>query len=477
MNETIKTQVVVLGSGPGGYSAAFRCADLGLSTIIVERYSNLGGVCLNIGCIPSKSLLHVSKIITEVNLLRDKNILFGNLHSNVDQIRIWKEKIVSELTSNISKMAKERNIKVINGYGKFTNTNTIQVTNNNYFTNIIFDNAIIAAGSSPITLPCIPYQDKRIWNSTNALALTSVPKRMLVIGGGIIGLEIATIYHALGSDIDVIEMTDQIIPNADKDIIKVFMKHISKKMTLMLSTKLTNIETKDNGIYVSITNKENETQIKCYDILLVAIGRIPNSTLLDAQKIGIQINNKGFIQVDKQMRTNISNIYAIGDIVSQPMLAHKAIYEAYVAAEVIANQTSYFNPKVIPSIIYTEPEVAWVGITEKEAKTKKISYEASIFPWLALGRAHASNCKDGITKLIFDKNTNKIIGGAIVGMNGGELIGEISLAIEMGCDVEDIALTIHAHPTLSESISLSAKIYDGTIIDLPNTKMKLKNFI
>ncbi|PLK58268.1 dihydrolipoamide dehydrogenase [Candidatus Palibaumannia cicadellinicola] len=368
-------------------------------------------------------------------------------------------------------MAKERKIKIINGYGEFTSHNTIKVLKNNLMTTITFDNAIIAAGSSPIELPFISFKDQRIWNSTDALALNFIPKKMLVIGGGIIGLEIATIYEILGSEIDIVEMSDQIIPSVDNDIIKVFNKHISSKFNIMLQTKVTAIESKKDGIYVSILFNTNQIDIQRYDIVLIAIGRYPNGKLLNVKQAGIQVDDNGFIHVDKQMRTNISHIYAIGDIVSQPMLAHKGIHEGYVAAEVIANQTHYFDPKVIPSIVYTEPEVAWVGITEKEAKAKGINYEVSIFPWMASGRAIVSNCKDGITKLIFNKTNNKIIGGAVVGTNGGELLGEISLAIEMGCDAQDIALTIHAHPTLYESINLSAKIYEGTIIDLPNSKI------
>ncbi|AIN47424.1 Dihydrolipoamide dehydrogenase of pyruvate dehydrogenase complex [Candidatus Palibaumannia cicadellinicola] len=470
MNTEIKTQVVVLGAGPGGYSAAFRCADLGLYTTLVERYPTLGGVCLNVGCIPSKALLHVTKVITEAQALSQQSILCGELHTDIHKMRLWKEKVINQLTSGLHHMAKERNIQIVNGYGQFTSTNTIKVISNNNIVNITFDHAIIAAGSSPIPLPLISFTDQRIWNSTDALALNFVPKKMLVIGGGIIGLEIATIYHMLGSEIDIVEIADQVIPTVDKDVIAVFTKHISNKFTLILETKVTALETKVDGIYVTMNFKNNHVITQRYDVVLIAIGRNPNGQLLNLKKIGIAVDNKGFIHVDKQMRTNIPHIYAIGDIVSQPMLAHKGIHEGYIAAEVIANLNHYFDPKVIPSIVYTEPELAWVGLTEKEAKEKSINYEVSIFPWLASGRAIASNCKDGMTKLIINKNTHKIIGGAIVGTNGGELLGEISLAIEMGCDAEDIALTIHAHPTLYESIGLSAKIYEGTIIDLPKVK-------
>ncbi|ABF14285.1 dihydrolipoyl dehydrogenase [Candidatus Palibaumannia cicadellinicola] len=470
MNNTLKTNVVIIGAGPAGYSAAFRCADLGLQTILVERYSKLGGVCLNVGCIPSKTLLHIAKVITETKVLSQHQLLFGEIKADLNQVRIWKDKIINQLTKNLYNLAQKRNITVINGYGKFINDKNIIINNNNHITNVIFDNAIIATGSSPITLPFLNIKDPRIWNSTDALTLPFIPKKMLVIGGGIIGIEMAYIYSTLGSEIDIIEMSNQIIPAADEDIANLFNKHIRNKFKLMLETKVTAIEPRTNGIAVEILLKDNKKYIQYYDVVLIAIGRIPNGKLLNTTQIGIKVDDFGFVSVDKQMRTNIKHIYAIGDIVSQPMLAHKGIHEGYVAAEVIADKISYFDPKVIPSIIYTEPEVAWTGITEKEAKNKNINYEKSIFPWFASGRAITSYSQDGMTKLIFEKNTRKIIGGAIIGTNGGELLGEISLAIEMGCDAEDIAMTIHAHPTLYESIGLSAKIYEGTIVDLLSTK-------
>ncbi|SFU52293.1 dihydrolipoyl dehydrogenase [Xenorhabdus koppenhoeferi] len=474
MSTEIKAQVVVLGAGPAGYSAAFRCADLGLDTVLVERYSTLGGVCLNVGCIPSKALLHVAKVIEEAKALAQHGIVFGEPQTDIDKIRLWKEKVISQLTGGLGGMAKGRKVNVVNGIGKFTGANTLVVEGENGATTINFDNAIIAAGSRPIQLPFIPHEDPRVWDSTDALELKTVPGRLLVMGGGIIGLEMGTVYHALGSQIDVVEMFDQVIPAADKDIVKVFTKRVSKKFNLMLETKVTAVEAKEDGIYVTMEGKKAPAEPQRYDAVLVAIGRVPNGKSLDAGKAGVEVDERGFIHVDKQMRTNVPHIFAIGDIVGQPMLAHKGVHEGHVAAEVISGKKHYFDPKVIPSIAYTEPEVAWVGLTEKEAKEKGISYETATFPWAASGRAIASDCSDGMTKLIFDKETNRVIGGAVVGTNAGELLGEIGLAIEMGCDAEDIALTIHAHPTLYESIGMAAEIYEGSITDLPNPKAKKK---
>ncbi|HGJ5873365.1 dihydrolipoyl dehydrogenase [Arsenophonus apicola] len=474
MSTEIKTQVVVLGAGPAGYSAAFRCADLGLETVLVERYATLGGVCLNVGCIPSKALLHVAKVIEEAKALAAHGIVFGEPKTDIDKVRLWKEKVIGQLTTGLAGMAKGRKVKVVNGLGKFTGANTLVVEGEKEVTTINFDNAIIAAGSRPIQLPFIPHDDPRVWDSTDALQLKKVPKRMLVMGGGIIGLEMATVYHALGSEIDVVEMFDQVIPAADKDIVKLFTKQISKKFNLMLETKVTAVEAKKDGIYVTMEGKKAPAKPQRYDAVLVAIGRVPNGKLIDAGKAGVEVDDRGFIPTDKQMRTNVPHIYAIGDIVGQPMLAHKGVHEGHVAAEVISGLKHYFDPKVIPSIAYTEPEVAWVGLTEKEAKEKGISYEVASFPWAASGRAIASDCSEGMTKLIFDKETHRVIGGAVVGVNGGELLGEIGLAIEMGCDAEDIALTIHAHPTLYESIGMAAEVFEGSITDLPNPKAKKK---
>ncbi|WP_409308246.1 dihydrolipoyl dehydrogenase [Pectobacterium sp. B1J-3] len=474
MSTEIKAQVVVLGGGPAGYSAAFRAADLGLETVLVERYATLGGVCLNVGCIPSKALLHVAKVIEEAKALAQHGIVFGEPKTDIDKIRLWKEKVINQMTGGLAGMAKGRKVKVVNGYGKFTGSNTLVVDGENGKTTVTFDNAIIAAGSRPIQLPFIPHDDPRVWDSTDALELKSVPGRLLVMGGGIIGLEMGTVYHALGSQIDVVEMFDQVIPAADKDIVKVFTKRISKQFNLMLETKVTAVEAKEDGIYVTMEGKKAPSEPQRYDAVLVAIGRVPNGKLLDVGQAGVEVDERGFIHVDKQMRTNVPHIYAIGDIVGQPMLAHKGVHEGHVAAEVISGKKHYFDPKVIPSIAYTEPEVAWVGVTEKEAKEKGISYETATFPWAASGRAVASDCSEGMTKLIFDKATHRVLGGAIVGTNGGELLGEIGLAIEMGCDAEDIALTIHAHPTLHESVGLAAEVYEGSITDLPNPKAKKK---
>ncbi|MFV9996584.1 MAG: dihydrolipoyl dehydrogenase [Arsenophonus endosymbiont of Dermacentor nuttalli] len=474
MSTKIKTQVVVLGAGPAGYSAAFRCADLGLETVLVERYATLGGVCLNVGCIPSKALLHVAKVIEEAKALATHGIVFGESKTNIDKVRLWKEKVIGQLTTGLAGMAKGRKVKVVNGVGKFTGANILVVEGERETTTINFDNAIIAAGSRPIQLPFIPHDDPRVWDSTDALQLKEVPKRMLVMGGGIIGLEMGTVYHALGSEIDVVEMFDQVIPAADKDIVKLFTKQISKKFNLMLETKVTMVEAKKDGIYVTMEGKKAPAKPQRYDAVLVAIGRVPNGKLIDVGKAGVEVDDRGFIHTDKQMRTNVSHIYAIGDIIGQPMLAHKGVHEGHVAAEVISGLKHYFDPKVIPSIAYTEPEVAWVGLTEKEAKEKGISFEVATFPWTASGRAIASDCSDGMTKLIFDKETHRVIGGAVVGVNGGELLGEIGLAIEMGCDAEDIALTIHAHPTLYESIGMAAEVFEGSITDLPNPKAKKK---
>jgi dihydrolipoamide dehydrogenase len=475
MSNEIKTKVVVLGAGPAGYSAAFRAADLGLDTIIVERFSTLGGVCLNVGCIPSKALLHVAKVIEEAKAVAAHGVVFGEPKIDLDKLRGFKEKVIGQLTGGLGGMSKMRKVNVVNGLGKFTSPNTLEVTaEDGTVTVVTFEQAIIAAGSRPIKLPFIPHEDPRIWDSTDALELKEVPGKMLVMGGGIIGLEMGTVFASLGSKIDVVEMFDQVIPAADKDVIRVFTKKIKDKFNLMLETKVTAVEAKEDGIYVTMEGKKAPSEPVRYDVVLVAIGRTPNGKLLEAEKAGVAVDERGFINVDKQLRTNVPHIYAIGDIVGQPMLAHKGVHEGHVAAEVISGLKHYFDPKVIPSIAYTDPEVAWVGLTEKEAKEQGIAYETATFPWAASGRAIASDASDGMTKLIFDKETHRVIGGAIVGVNGGELLGEIGLAIEMGCDAEDLALTIHAHPTLYESVGLAAEMYEGSITDLPNPKAKKK---
>ncbi len=469
----IKTQLVVLGAGPGGYSAAFRAADLGIDTILVDARATLGGVCLNVGCIPSKALLHVAKVIKEAKHLSSHGVSFGEPEIDLDKVRGWKDSVVSQLTKGLSGMSKMRKVEHIQGFGKFTGSNTLEVTGDKGTTTITFDNAIIAAGSEPVSLPFIP-QDDRVIDSTGALEMKDIPGKMLVLGGGIIGLEMGTVYQALGSKIDVVEFLDQLIPAADKDIVKVYNKTIKDTFNVMLQTKVTGVEAKKDGLYVSFEGKQAPAEPVRYDKVLVAVGRKPNGLLMAADVAGVAVDERGFINVDKQMRTNVPHIYAIGDLVGQPMLAHKAVHEGHVAAEVISGMKHYFDPKCIPSVAYTEPELAWVGLTEKEAKEQGVNYEVASFPWAASGRAIASDATDGLTKLIFDKDTHRVIGGAIVGTNAGEMLGEIGLAIEMGADAEDIALTIHAHPTLNESIGLAAEMYEGSITDLPNPKAKKK---
>ena len=470
----IKTQLVVLGGGPGGYSAAFRAADLGVETVIIDANERLGGVCLNIGCIPSKALLHVAKVIDDAKEMASHGVTFGAPELDLDKIRSWKDSVVDKLTGGLGGMSKMRKVKHVRGYGKFTGGNTIEVTGADGTTTITFENAIIAAGSEPVTLPFIPHDDPRVIDSTGALELADIPGKMLVLGGGIIGLEMGTVYRSLGSEIDVVEFLDQLIPAADKDIIKVYQKYVKDKFNVMLETKVTAVEAKDDGLYVSFEGKQAPAEAVRYDKVLVAVGRRPNGNLLDAEKAGVNVDERGFINVDKQLKTNVSNIYAIGDLVGQPMLAHKAVHEGHVAAEVISGKKHYFDPRCIPSVAYTDPEVAWVGLTEKEAKEQNVNYETAVFPWSASGRAIASARTEGMTKLIFDKDSHRILGGAMIGINAGEMLGEIGLAVEMGADAEDIALTIHAHPTLNESIGLAAEVYEGSITDLPNKKAKKK---
>ncbi len=470
----IKTQLVVLGAGPGGYSAAFRAADLGIESVIVDARETLGGVCLNVGCIPSKALLHVAKVIDDARDMAGHGVSFGEPQIDLDKVRAWKDSVVGQLTKGLSGMSKMRKVKHVQGYGKFTGSNTLEVEGKDGKTTITFDNAIIAAGSEPVTLPFIPHDDPRVIDSTGALEMVDIPEKMLVLGGGIIGLEMGTVYKALGSQIDVVEFLDQLIPAADKDIIKVYQKYVKNKFNVMLETKVTAVEAKDDGLYVTFEGKQAPAEPVRYDRVLVAVGRRPNGKLVDADKAGVAVDERGFINVDKQLRTNVPNIYAIGDLVGQPMLAHKAVHEGHVAAEVIAGMKHFFDPRCIPSVAYTDPEVAWVGVTEKEAKEQGMKVETATFPWAASGRAIASSRTEGMTKLIFDKESHRVVGGAIIGINAGEMLGEIGLAIEMGADAEDIALTVHAHPTLNESIGLAAEIYEGSITDLPNPKAKKK---
>ena len=470
----MKTQLVVIGAGPGGYSAAFRAADLGIETVLVDSRDTLGGVCLNVGCIPSKALLHVAKVIDDAKDMASHGVSFGEPQIDLDKVRSWKNSVVSQLTKGLSGMSKMRKVKHLQGYAQFTGSNSLEVEGADGKTVINFDNAIIAAGSEPVTLPFIPHDDPRVIDSTGALEMADVPGKMLVLGGGIIGLEMGTVYRSLGSEIDVVEFLDQLVPAADKDIIKVYQKYVKNRFNVMLETKVTALEAKDDGLYVSFEGKKAPAEPVRYDKVLVAVGRRPNGGKVAADKAGVNVDERGFIAVDKQMKTNVGNIYAIGDLVGQPMLAHKAVHEGHVAAEVIAGKKHYFDPKCIPSVAYTDPEIAWVGVTEKEAKEQGLSYETATFPWAASGRAIASARTEGMTKMIFDKESGRVIGGAMVGINAGEMLGEIGLAVEMGADAEDVALTIHAHPTLNESIGLAAEIFEGSITDLPNPKAKKK---
>ncbi|NQY34326.1 MAG: dihydrolipoyl dehydrogenase [Alteromonadaceae bacterium] len=470
MSKDIKTQVVVLGAGPGGYSAAFRAADLGLDVVLVESRKTLGGVCLNVGCIPSKALLHVAKVIDDAKNMASHGVTFGVPEINLDKVRSWKDNVIAQLTGGLTGMAKARKVTTVNGYGKFTGSNTLAVEGENGTTTITFENAIIAAGSSVVNLPFIPTEDPRIIDSTGALELKDIPENMLVLGGGIIGLEMGTVYSSLGSNISVVEFADQLVPAADKDIVRIYNNYVKKRFNIMLSTKVVGVEAKDDGLYVTFEGKQAPAEPVRYDKILVAVGRKPNGHLVAADKAGVNVDERGFINVTNELRTNVNHIFAIGDVVGQPMLAHKAVHEAHVAAEVISGKKHIFEPRCIPSIAYTDPEMAWVGVTESEAKEQGLNIEVANFPWAASGRAIASARTEGKTKLIFEKETGRVLGGAIVGINAGEMLGEICLAVEMGADAEDVGLTIHAHPTLNESIGLAAEIFEGSITDLPNAK-------
>ncbi|PWK54410.1 dihydrolipoyl dehydrogenase [Pleionea mediterranea] len=469
----IHAQLVVLGAGPGGYSAAFRAADLGLDVVLVERYSTLGGVCLNVGCIPSKALLHTAKVIDDAEHMSSHGVSFGKPKIDLDKIRDYKDGVVGQLTKGLAGMAKMRKVKVVQGEAKFASDKSLNVTDGDGKKQTVsFDNCIIAAGSRVVKLPFLP-DDERIMDSTGALELKDIPKKMLVLGGGIIGLEMATVYRALGAKIDVVEMSEQLVPAADKDVMKVYQKFVSKQVDeIMLETSVTKVEAKKDGLYVTFEGKNAPEKPQKYDRILSAVGRRPNGDLLDCKAAGVNVDDRGFIAVDKQLKTNVPNIYAIGDIVGQPMLAHKAVHEAHVAAEVIAGKKHYFEPLCIPSVAYTDPEIAWVGVTEKEAKEKGIKVETAVFPWAASGRAIGVGRTEGFTKTIYDKQTGRIIGGAIIGVNAGELIAEVTLAIEMGCDAEDLALTIHPHPTLSESVGFTAEVIEGSCTDLPPKRKK-----
>lgn len=466
MVKKIKTNTVVLGGGPGGYTAAFRAADLGLDVVLVNEYESLGGVCLNVGCIPSKALLHLAKVIDEAQEVKEHGISFGKPKIEASKLVDWKNSVIKKLTGGLKMLAKRRKVEVVVGRGSFTSPKTMAVTGGKEEVEIEFENAIIAVGSSSINLPFIP-EDKRIFSSTGALELADIKGDLLVLGGGIIGLEMATVYSSLGVNVTVVEFMDQLIPGADADLVKALQKRMMKQgVNFKLKTKVVAVEAKKDGIHVSMEGEHATDKPICYQQVLVAVGRSPNGNKIGAEKAGVNVDERGFIQVDKQMRTNVANIFAIGDVVGQPMLAHKAIPEGKVAAEVISGLKHFFDPKCIPSVAYTDPEIAWSGLTEKDAKQQGIKYEKAIFPWMASGRALSMGREEGMTKLLFCPDTKRILGAGIVGANAGELIAEPSLAIEMVCDVEDIALTIHPHPTLSESVALASEIFDGTITDL-----------
>ena len=466
----IKTQVLVIGSGPGGYTAAFRAADLGKEVVLVENHDNLGGVCLNVGCIPSKSLLHTAQVINEAKSANQLGINFASPKIDINGVRKNKENTVNKLTAGIKALAKARKVKVLTGYAKFLSTNQVKLEGTDDI--IEFEHCVIAAGSRVTKLPIFPFEDERVMDSTDALLLDDIPKRLLIVGGGIIGLEMATIYDALGSEITIAELDEQLIPTADKDIINPLFKRIKKIYSnIFLNTKVTKMTAIKNGIKVSFEGKD-APKTDTFDKVLVSIGRSPNGHLLDAEKAGVSIDKDGFIATNRQMKTNIDHIFAIGDIVGQPMLAHKAVHEAKVAAEVICGQKSGFDALTIPSVAYTDPEVAWTGKTEKELTTEGIKFKKGVFPWAASGRSLSIGRNEGITKGLFDSESGKILGMGICGTNAGELISEASLAIEMGCDMSDIALTVHAHPTLSETTAFAAEMAEGTITDLMPQKNK-----
>lgn len=474
----IECEMVVLGSGPGGYTAAFRAADVGLDTVLVERYASLGGVCLNVGCIPSKALLHAAAVIDEVAHAGDFGVEFGKPTITLDKLRQYKEKVVNQLTKGLAGMAKQRKVRSVQGVGKFVSANELEITAADGSTQLLrFQKCIIAAGSQAVKLPNFPWDDKRVMDSTDALELAEVPGSLLVVGGGIIGLEMATVYGALGSKVTVVEFMDQLMPGADKDLVKPLADRLKKQgIEVHLKTKASGVTADAKGITVTFEAAE-EGQAPAlaqgtFDRVLVAVGRAPNGKKIDAEKAGVQVTERGFIPVDRQMRTNVPHIFAIGDIVGNPMLAHKATHEGKLAAEVAAGHKKEWVARVIPSVAYTNPEIAWVGVTETEAKAKGLKVGVAKFPWAASGRAIGIGRTEGFTKLIFDEQTHRIIGGAIVGVHAGDLLAEIGLAIEMGAEAEDIGHTIHAHPTLSESVAMASEIYDGTITDLYMPKKK-----
>ena len=468
----VECDMLVIGAGPGGYSAAFRSADLGMKTVLVERYSTLGGVCLNVGCIPSKALLHTALVIDEAAELAAHGISFGEPKVDLDKLRGFKEGVVKKLTGGLAGMAKARKVQVVTGVGNFVDPYYMEVQGADGKKVVKFKQAIIAAGSQAVKLPFFP-DDPRVVDSTGALELRQLPKRMLVVGGGIIGLEMATVYSTLGADIDVVEMLDGLMLGADRDLVKVWEKFNSKRFTnVMLKTKTTKAEAREDGIYVTFEGEKAPSEPQRYDLVLLAVGRSPNGGKIGADKAGVAVTDRGFINVDKQMRTNVPHIFAIGDLVGQPMLAHKAVHEGHVAAEVAHGEKAYFDAMQIPSVAYTDPEVAWAGKTEDQCKAEGIKFGKAVFPWAASGRAIANGRDEGFTKLIFDEETHRVIGGGIVGLNAGDLISEVCLAIEMGADATDIGKTIHPHPTLGESVGMAAELYEGVCTDLPPQRKK-----
>ena len=463
----VHAEVLVLGAGPGGYSAAFRAADLGKKVVMVDRWPALGGVCLNVGCIPSKALLHAAKVIAETKEMSEHGVVFSTPRIDVDQLRAWKDSVVRRLTGGLAGLAKQRKVTTIRGYGRFTSPHQLQVElAEGDFTTVGFEQAIIAAGSEPLPLPFIPRGDPRVLDSTGALQLDGVPQRLLVLGGGIIGLEMATVYHELGAKVTIAELMDQLIPGADKDLVNPLAKRVTRRYeNIYLKTKVTNVEARPEGLEVSFTGAKAPVT-DTFDRVLVAVGRHPNGKLIGAEFAGVAVDDRGFIPVDKQLRTNVPHIFAIGDLVGQPMLAHKAMHEGKVAAEVTAGKNSFFDARVIPSVAYTDPEVAWAGMTENEAKAAGVKYGKGVFPWAASGRSLSLGRDEGMTKLLFDETTGRVIGCGIVGPSAGDLIAEAALAIEMGADAADIGLTIHPHPTLSETVGMAAEAFEGTITDL-----------
>jgi len=466
MTKQIKADVVVIGSGPGGYTAAFRAADLGKQVVLVERFDTLGGVCLNVGCIPSKALLHVAKVTEEAREMDQLGVSFSKPKFDNKKIVAWKNKVIGKLVGGLAALAKQRNVTCVTGNAQFISPKQLEVTGADEKTKIDFEHAIIAVGSEAVSFPFIP-EDKRIFSSTGALELADITGSLLVLGGGIIGLEMATVYAALGVDVTVVEFADQLMPGADTDLVNVLRKRLTKQgVKSLLKTKVTAMDAKKDGIHVTMEGEHATTTPEVFQQVLVAVGRKPNGAMIAADKAGVHVDERGFIAVDKHMRTNVDHIFAIGDVVGQPMLAHKAIPEGKVAAEVIAGMKHSFDPTCIPSVAYTDPEIAWTGLTERSAKADGVNYEKAVFPWAASGRALSMGREEGMTKLLFCPKTKRILGAGIVGVNAGDLIAEATLAIEMGCDVEDIALTIHPHPTLSETIAQASEMFEGTVTDL-----------